>query len=172
MPTVLITLANLGTPRRPAGSTEPVSAPVLPDASAAARQLAGLSDLRPGAADLPALRRLQRVAERSARAIVDDQPPNVAELNALALGSTARLELTAANGKLSRRLVWDDGSLTCQLARRMIDELADLDPDRLRGCARRECELLFYDNTRSRTRRWHADDPCGWRERQRRHRTT
>ncbi len=23
------------------------------------------------------------------------------------------------------------------------------------------------DTTRSRTRRWHAEDPCGWRERQR-----
>jgi hypothetical protein len=30
--------------------------------------------------------------------------------------------------------------------------------------------LLFYDSTKSRTRRWHAEDPCGRRERQRAHR--
>jgi len=56
------------------------------------------------------------------------------------------------------------------LARHIIDELDALEPDRLRRCARPECDLLFYDTTRSCTRRWHAEDPCGWRERQRVHR--
>jgi predicted RNA-binding Zn ribbon-like protein len=49
-------------------------------------------------------------------------------------------------------------------------ELAEIDPTRLRRCQRRECDLLFYDTTRSATRRWHAESPCGIRERQRRHR--
>jgi predicted RNA-binding Zn ribbon-like protein len=60
--------------------------------------------------------------------------------------------------------------LAAALARRLIEELNALEPDRLRRCARPECDLLFYDTTRSRTRRWHAEDPCGWRERQRVHR--
>ncbi|WP_414710672.1 CGNR zinc finger domain-containing protein [Pseudonocardia sp.] len=42
---------------------------------------------------------------------------------------------------------------------------------RLRRCARTACDLLFYDTTRSRTRRWHVEDPCGWRECQHHRRT-
>jgi predicted RNA-binding Zn ribbon-like protein len=57
------------------------------------------------------------------------------------------------------------------LARRLIEELAALEPNRLRRCARTACDLLFYDTTRSRTRRWHAEDPCGWRQRQQHRRT-
>jgi predicted RNA-binding Zn ribbon-like protein len=68
--------------------------------------------------------------------------------------------------RLARHLVWDDASATAHLARNVIDELASLDPARLRKCARSACDLLFYDTSRSRTRRWHAEDPCGWRERQ------
>jgi predicted RNA-binding Zn ribbon-like protein len=71
---------------------------------------------------------------------------------------------------LQQRLVWDDRSLAAGLARRLAEELSILEPGRLRRCARAECGLLFYDTTRSRTRRWHAEDPCGWRERQRQHR--
>jgi predicted RNA-binding Zn ribbon-like protein len=70
-----------------------------------------------------------------------------------------------------RRLVWTDTSLAAALARRLVEELSALDPDRLRRCARPECDLLFYDTTRSRTRRGHVEDSCGWRERQRVHRT-
>jgi hypothetical protein len=38
------------------------------------------------------------------------------------------------------------------------------------AAARPECTLAFYDATRSATQRWHAERPCGLRERQRRHR--
>src|SRR5262249_14363845 len=65
-----------------------------------------------------------------------------------------------------QQLVWEDVSVAGELARRLIEELAGLDPTRLRRCAREQCGLFFYDSTRSRTQRWHAEDPCGWRERQ------
>jgi predicted RNA-binding Zn ribbon-like protein len=52
----------------------------------------------------------------------------------------------------------------------VIDELSEVEPTRLRRCARPECSLVFYDVTRSATQRWHDERPCGLRERQRRHR--
>jgi predicted RNA-binding Zn ribbon-like protein len=98
------------------------------------------------------------------------ETPDHAELNALAAGSTACIKLVSTDGVPRRQLIWTDTSLAAALARRLIEELNALQPDRLRRCARPECDLLFYDTTRSRTRRWHAEDPCGWRERKRVHR--
>ena len=122
------------------------------------------------AADLADLRRLQRAAVDAAEAILTNEALDCAEINALAAVSTARVELVMTGGVPRRQLIWTDTSLAAALARRLIEELAALEPDRLRRCARPECDLLFYDTTRSRTRRWHAEDPCGWRERQRVHR--
>src|SRR6266496_754417 len=58
------------------------------------------------------------------------------------------------------------------LARRVIEELDAIDLSRLRQCQRKECDLLFLDMTRSRSQRWHAENPCGWLERQHRRRAT
>jgi predicted RNA-binding Zn ribbon-like protein len=82
------------------------------------------------------------------------------------------LRLVDSGGTLRQELLWEDGSSAAQLARRLITELASLDPARLRQCGRPQCTLLFYDTTRSRTRRWHAEDPCGWRERDHARRAT
>jgi predicted RNA-binding Zn ribbon-like protein len=92
-----------------------------------------------------------------------------ADVNALAGGSCATIRLLVTDGVSRRELIWTDKPLAAALARRLIEELNELEPDRLRRCARPECDLLFYDDT-VRTRRWHAEDPCGWRERQRVHR--
>ena len=169
-PRLLIRLANLGRPRRPSGSSLPRVQPVLPDVATVSGQLADLVEQPVIETDLIELRRLQRMAVQLAEAIVAGETPDPTELNALASGSRAHAELEVTDGSLRRRLVWTDPSPTAMLARRLIDELDALHPDRLRRCARPECELLFYDTTRSRTRRWHAEDPCGWRERQRAHR--
>jgi predicted RNA-binding Zn ribbon-like protein len=169
-PQALLLLANLGRPRRPSGVASPHAEPILPDASVASAQLAEVVDQPVAAADLADLRRLQRAAVDAAEAILAGEALDCAELNALAAGSTARVELVVTEGVPRRRLIWTDTSLAAALARRFIEELNALDPDRLRRCARPECDLLFYDTTRSRTRRWHAQDPCGWRERQRAHR--
>jgi predicted RNA-binding Zn ribbon-like protein len=169
-PLVLLLLANLGRPRRPSGATLPHAEPVLPDATAASEQLAEVIDQPVGEADLADLRRLQRAAVLAAEAMLAGDDLDCAELNALAAGSKALTELDVTDGTPRRRLIWTDPSATAMLARRVIEELDELQPDRLRRCARPECDLLFYDTTRSRTRRWHAEDPCGWRERQRVHR--
>jgi predicted RNA-binding Zn ribbon-like protein len=144
---------------------------VLPDPAAASEQLAPLISEPVTEADLPALRRLHRLAVEGAESLLSGEPPDCAEITALADDSTAHVELTATDGGLRRELVWSDDSVSSGLARRLIEELAALEPDRLRRCARPACDLLFYDTTRSRTRRWHAEDPCGWRERQHHRRT-
>jgi predicted RNA-binding Zn ribbon-like protein len=172
VPDVLVTLANLGRPRRPSGVRALVTEPVLSDAAGAAGQLSGLTVGPVAGADLPALRILQAFAAEAARLILAGRMPDPAPLNALASDSQARLRLVASGGALRQELLWEDGSSAAQLARRLIAELASLDPARLRKCARPQCTLLFYDTTRSRTRRWHAEDPCGWRERDHARRAT
>jgi predicted RNA-binding Zn ribbon-like protein len=171
-PATLIELANLGRPRRPARATAPVTEPILPDPAIATRQLAPLAAGLVTKADLPSLRQVQQFAVQAAMTLLSGQTPECAELNALASASTARAELAVSGGRLQWRLVWDDASAGAGLARRLIEELAALDPSRLRRCARPACGLLFYDTTRSRTRRWHAENPCGWRERQHHRRTS
>jgi predicted RNA-binding Zn ribbon-like protein len=44
-------------------------------------------------------------------------------------------------------------------------------PPRLKRCADESCRRVFYDATRSRTRRWCDSGTCGNRARVRRHRT-
>jgi predicted RNA-binding Zn ribbon-like protein len=170
-PETLITLANLGRPRRPSGVPAAFAESVLPSTSVARKQLGSLIKHPIIDADLSGLRQLQQVAVHAARALLREDMPGVTELSRLARGSRAHVELSVIDDELRQDLVWDDESATGCLARRVIGELAALEPGRLRECARRECTLLFYDTTRSRTRRWHAEDPCGWRERQRARRT-
>ena len=170
-PEALVLLANLGRPRRPSGTAAPHAEPVLPAPAEASAQLAGLLDRPVGTADLADLRRLQQAAARAAEAMLAGETPDGAEINALSAGSTARRELVGTEAGPRKRLVWTDTSIASALAGRLVEELSQLEPDRLRLCARPECDLLFYDTTRSRTRRWHAEEPCGWRERQRRRRT-
>jgi predicted RNA-binding Zn ribbon-like protein len=165
-PEALITLANLGLPRRPAGAGTPVTEPALPDVPTSSRQLEALITRPLTEADLPGLRDLQQASARAVGALLTGELPDCAPVNALAAGSAGRAELVISGGELRQQIAWDDATATAALARRLVAELAALDPSRLRRCARRECDLAFYDTTRSRTRRWHAEDPCGWRQRQ------
>jgi predicted RNA-binding Zn ribbon-like protein len=167
---VLLVLANLGRSRRPAGAGLARAEPILPDTVAASAQLAEVVDLPVAEADLADLRRLQRAAAQTAEAILAGEHLDCTEINTLACGSTARIKLVVAEGLPRRQFVWTDVSPAAALARRLVEELGALEPDRLRRCDRSECSLLFYDSTKSRTRRWHAEDPCGRRERQLAHR--
>jgi predicted RNA-binding Zn ribbon-like protein len=169
-PHALLLLANLGRPRRPSGTTVAHAEPVLPNPAVASVQLAEVVDRPIAAADLADLRRLQHAAVLAVEALLGDGTLDCREINDLAAQSGARVELVVADGVPQRRFVWTDASMAAALARRLINELGELDRFRLRRCARPECDLIFYDTTRSRTRRWHAEDPCGWRERQRVHR--
>jgi predicted RNA-binding Zn ribbon-like protein len=172
-PEALITLANLGAPRRPPGARARLTEAALPDAPTANRQLGALLTGPATQADLRGLRELQRAAAQAADVLLAGEIPDCARINALASGCTGRIELVVTDGELRQRIAWDDRSAAAGLARRLVEELGALEPSRLRRCARNQCGLVFYDSTRSRTQRWHAEDPCGWRQRQetRRHST-
>jgi hypothetical protein len=170
-PPALVALANLQRPRR--GDTQP-RAP-LADARRASQALAGegvaIGRLTPDA--LPALARLADAASELADSLALRRPlPRRAldALNELASGSTATVHLEVRDAALRSCTGWHDRDPAAGLARRVIEELGSTDLSRLLQCQRNECTLLFFDTTRSRTQRWHAEDPCGWLERQRRRR--
>jgi predicted RNA-binding Zn ribbon-like protein len=169
-PQLLITLANLGRPRRPSGVATAVVEPPLPNADGANDQLRAHLPRPVTDAEVEGLRRLREIAADIAEAVLRGATPDVAALNDLARQGHGYLQLAVTDGGFRSQLTWDDESVVGFLAGRLVDELGTLDATRLRECARPECTLLLYDTTRSRTRRWHAEDPCGWRARQQAHR--
>jgi predicted RNA-binding Zn ribbon-like protein len=121
--------------------------------------------------ELPALRELQRVVTAITDALIDGSPAPLAALNRLAAEHPATRALAQGpDGILHVRLRLPRGPAAAILTHQTIGELEGLDSARLRRCSRPECRLVFYDLTRSGTRRWHSERPCGLRERQRRHR--
>jgi predicted RNA-binding Zn ribbon-like protein len=168
-PDVLLGLANMSVPRRrdrgPTTHPDPLA---LPETAAQALGLGPLDD-----SELCALRELHETVV----ALVDDllsgrsAASSAARLSALAQPSTATVRLDVGEERALRgRLEWSEPTPTATLARRVALELAEIDLTRLRRCERSACNLVFYDTTRSGTRRWHAESPCGARERQRRYR--
>jgi len=63
------------------------------------------------------------------------------------------------------------GSIAAMVAARCVTELSQSDLTRLKTCCRPPCELVFYDTTRNRSAKWHAENPCGWRARAARNRS-
>jgi len=168
-PDVLLRLANLAVARKPGRGPR-----IYPDPlTSTERAVEALGVEKVEGSDLVGLRELHELVLEIVERLfgggsLDDQ---VASLTALARPSTARVRLEATSaGELRGHLDWIDPTLVAALARQVLLELGRLDRARLRRCARRECELVFYDVTRSNTRLWHAESPCGQRERQRRFR--
>ena len=142
IPETVIALANLERRRR--GDTEP-RAP-LAQAVRARRALAevglsvdGLTDR-----DLPALTRLVRAVSAlgNSLALQRELPSSAVEvINKLASGCKATTKL-AVRGKAPRTVVnWQDPNPAAALARRVIQELGQVDLTWLRQCQRTECDL-------------------------------
>ncbi len=93
-------------------------------------------------------------------------------VNELASGCTGTVQLVISGHAVHSAMGWHDPDPVAGLARRVIEEFDGIDLSRLRQCQRKECDLLFFDMTRSRSQRWHAESPCGWLERQHRRRAT
>jgi hypothetical protein len=170
-PTAVITLANLQRRRRGDATTR---APFV-DEAGARRALAeeGLSIEGLTQDDLPTLARLaDAVSEVGDCLALGLVPPSqaVEVINELASGSTGTARLSVTEHALRSDVDWRDRDPVAGLARRIIHEFDGVDSSRLRQCQRNECDLLFFDPTRSRSQRWHAENPCGWLERQRRRR--
>jgi predicted RNA-binding Zn ribbon-like protein len=168
-PDTLLRFANLTVPRRP-GRGPRIYPDPLADRDAAARAL-GIP--RVDAAELRRLRELHETTVALVDALLVGRPlaRPAARLNRLAEPSSATVRLDVGEDRgLRTQLDWSEPTPTAAMARRVALELGAIDPTRLRRCALPACELVFYDTTRSGTRRWHAESPCGARERQRRFR--
>lgn len=168
-PATLLVLANLTVARKPdRGPTihpDPFASP--PTAAQA------LSLPRLDASQLGALRELHNTVVQLVDRILSGRAVArpAARLTKLAQPSIATVRLDAdENQTLHARLEWSEPTPAATLARRIASELGEIDLTRLKRCERPACNLVFYDTTRSGTRRWHAESPCGARERQRRYR--
>jgi predicted RNA-binding Zn ribbon-like protein len=168
-PDTLLRLANLTVPRKPdRGPTiypDPLGTP------AAAAQALALE--RVDASQLGALGELHRTVVELVDGLLTggSVARAAARLTELARPSAATVRVDVREDRtLGSSLEWSDPTPVAGLARRVASELAGIDLTRLKRCERPACMLVFYDTTRSATRRWHAEAPCGARERQRRYR--
>jgi hypothetical protein len=167
----LVALSNAVRSRRPAGARAAIAEDPFASQTAAAALLEPLGLTRMlGPDELDDLRALASETSALADALASNEPPpGIDTLNRLAAQASVSQRLRiAADGRLTIEVSWPADSAVPELACRLITELADLDPARLRHCAREACDLLFYDTTRSNNQRWHSESPCGLRERQER----
>ena len=168
---LIVALANAHADRRPTHARTAVRHDALADAASANELLEPFLDDSLDAQELVAVRALKRAVVPIVDALIDGSQPPLKALNALAARKPAIYGLERRpDGKLHPTLRPKRPSAATALLVRAIRELGELEPSRLRRCARPECRLVFYDITRSATQRWHAERPCGLRERQRRHR--
>lgn len=171
-PPLVVALANARAERRPANARRPSFDDALADVESARELLEPFLDRPLGATDLRHVRALHRALVPVVGALVDGSKPPMDALNRLAAREPAVYGLERApEGELRAVISPKRPSVAGKLVFELIRELGELEPSRLRRCARPECGLVFYDSTRSATRRWHSENPCGLRERQRRHRS-
>lgn len=172
-PSVLLALANIRRRRRSEAAPREPFVSVGEAIHALAQE--GVAIGRLTATDLPVLDRLTESVSELADCLALGHPPArraVQVINRLASSSTARMQVLLAGNRVQTYMDWSDPDPVARLARLVVEELNLVDPNRLRQCDRKECDLLFLDVTRSRSQRWHAESPCGWLERQHRRRTT
>jgi predicted RNA-binding Zn ribbon-like protein len=168
---LVVALANARADRRPTHSQRAFAQDALVDPASAGDLLNPFLEQPVQEDDLVALRVLERVVVPIVDALIDGSPPPLDALNDLAAREPVIHGLVRQpDGKLRTTLCPKQPSAAGELLLEVVRELAELEPSRLRRCARPECRLVFYDTTRSETQRWHAERPCGLRERQRRHR--
>jgi predicted RNA-binding Zn ribbon-like protein len=168
---LVVALANARADRRPPHAPVAVPHDALADAASASELLRPFLDDPVDPQELAAVRAVQRAVVAIVDALIDGSQPPLAALNALAAREPAIYALEPQpDATLRATLRPKRPSAAAMLLVAVVRELGELEPSRLRRCARAECRLVFYDVTRSATQRWHAERPCGLRERQRRHR--
>lgn len=171
-PALVVALANARAHRRPPHASHASFHDALGEAQSAGELLEPLAGRPVDPADLRALRALHRAVIPVVDALIDGTPPPLDAINELAARHPATYALAPGSSERGLRAVLSAKreSTVGKLVLEVVRELSELEPSRLRRCARPECRLVFYDTTRSATQRWHAESPCGLRERQRRHR--
>ncbi len=168
---LVVTLANAQAARRPPHARAAVAHDALADAASATALLEPFIGAPVRPRELAAVRAVQRTVLAVVDALIEGSPAPLRDLNALAARESVVLALEPGpGGGLQLRARPERASAVATVLVAVLHELGELRPSRLRRCARPECSLVFYDVTRSATQRWHAESPCGVRERQRRHR--
>jgi predicted RNA-binding Zn ribbon-like protein len=168
---LVVALANARAIRPPPRAGAALADDALADPARASELLQPFLRCPVDPQDLAALRALQHAVGAAVDALIDGSPPPLDALNELAAREPVIYALERGPGRELRSVLRPNPrSAVASLVIEVVRELGELDPARLRRCARPECALVFYDTTRSATQRWHAERPCGLRERQRRHR--
>lgn len=143
-----------------------------------ARRLRERAKRQPAASRKVATRagRLAGAVKRIYEAVIDDQPPDGADLTSLNTELTAALgHLTVAPDNGTFRLDWaavDDqlDRVLWPVARSAADLLVAPELDRLKACDSPTCGYLFVDASKPGRRRWCDMKVCGNRHKARRHR--
>jgi predicted RNA-binding Zn ribbon-like protein len=177
VPTITLKIANSGLARRPSGDRRATLNDPFATKDAAGAFLSEISaDLihRDNRLSSDILSRL--TAWRGALCRVLDavasgakpKPDDLAVVNSAA-SPAKRIRLLTSTMTAEESILTEDP--VARLSAFCIDELTRCDRHRIKKCARPECAMYFYDQTRNRSARWHADDPCGWRTRDERRRS-
>ncbi len=169
-PALTLALANSGLPQKPPGARERlVSDPLSGSASLKAFLAPWIAEIAIDAESLASLKTwrdalVEALGRPAGEAVA---PATLAALNALA-GRAHTARLLTPGLRVAERFACP--GVAERVAAACLDELAACDASRIKRCARAECGLFFYDTTRNRGGRWHAEEPCGWRSRDERRR--
>ena len=129
------------------------------DRSATARELEDAEGLVEAIARVAIARRRE----------VSATPDNIDTINLYAATPDVPPTLTGGRrqaGAAKLRL----GQALATIARDAVDLFGERGADRIRSCAAAECEMVFYDESRSNNRRWCSMQRCGNRAKVRAHR--
>ena len=106
------------------------------------------------------------------RAISDGDDPRPDDIDTINLyAATPNIPPTLAGGdRQAGRSAVRIGQALSTIARDAVQLFADHPHGRVRECAADDCELIFYDGSRSNNRRWCSMQRCGNRSKVRAHR--
>jgi len=125
------------------------------------------SDLKSASALLSRARRLHHALGKTFAALIEKQAfPRewVEPINEILRITEGHDELLQHDGKWSLEFVAREGGLDwllAAIARSAAELIAEGPSARLRACSNPSCGLLFYDNSRTRRRRWCSMSSCG-----------
>jgi predicted RNA-binding Zn ribbon-like protein len=138
----------------------------LPDAESLASWLdaAGLGKAPVSARTLAAVKRFRAELRESVVRMAEGHAAKksvIESINEALRRGKGALQLHAHARRLTVAFEPDEADVLFLVARAAADFLATADPKRIRRCEGTNCMLLFYDTTKSGTRRWCSMAGCG-----------
>ncbi len=169
-PTTVLALVNAGKKYRPSHHSVATSSDPFADLGAVQELL--LSWNIPGQVRETDLEQLQELQKALQSFIAWDEKHDQPFRNALETINqfAAQCRWTRQLSETGVLVEKPSGSIAAMVASLCVTELSHCDLTRLKTCCRPSCELTFYDTTRNRSAKWHAENPCGWRARAARNR--